>query len=210
MTATATAACAVLLFVGTGCSSGGDERASTDTTISEKTTVAPDTTGQASTTTTLGAPPPAGAVPFVDLATASPNDGVSPAGSGCAPGTITTLPDGSWFGALRSIDAAAGTLGLDLECLYTGDAANAAATAAGEAEVPVPNDVYVRNESPTVRTLHVVPDVAVAVVTLELVGGVQFEPTKTGLAAADSLVDHPVWIDVKNSWVVAIQEQYFP
>ncbi|MGZ4759527.1 MAG: hypothetical protein ACXV95_10745 [Acidimicrobiales bacterium] len=191
-----------------GCSSSSKDE--TSGTSAEKSAVAPETTAStAAPTTTLGPPPPAGTIPFVDLGADAATDGVSPIGSGCTPQT-TGLPDGRWFGGLRSIDTAAGTLGLDLECLFTGDAANAAAAADGASEVPVPNDVYVRNENQTVRTLHAVSDVAVGVLTYQLVGGVQFEPTKTGLATAGTLVDKSIWVEVLDGWVVAIQEQYFP
>jgi len=200
----------VVLGSTAGCSSHGDKNTSTDTSSAEKSAVAPETTEETSTTTTLGPPPPPGTIPFVDLGADAATDGVSPIGSGCAPGSSAALPDGRWFGQLKAVDTASSTIGLDLQCLFTGDAANAAATEDGASEVPVPNDVYVRNESKALRTLHVIDDVAVGVLTYELVGGVQFQPTKTGMAAAATLVDHPVWVEVKSGWVVAIQEQYFP
>ncbi len=199
-----------LLVLGTvACSSGGTD-ASTDTSSAEKSAVAPETTtAKATTTTTLGPPPPAGAVPFVDLGADAATDGASPVGSGCSPGTPTTLPDGRWFGELRSIDTAASTVGLDLECLFTGDAANAAATADGASEVPVPDDVYIRNESPTIRTLHAVPLVSVGLLQNDG-GSTSYEPTQSGVGAAGPLVDRSVWVHVVDGWVVAIQQQYFP
>ena len=112
---------------------------------------------------------------------ASP-DGTSASGSGCAPQS-PTLPDGQWFGRLKAIDTTAGTIGFDLECFFVGDAANAAATADGQTEVPVPDDVYIRNESETVRTQHAVTDVAVGVLGS---GGAStdYEPGLSGLSSA--------------------------
>ncbi len=165
------------------------------------------TTAAKTTTTTLGPPPPAGSIPFVELQP-QPPDSTSPSGSGCTP-QASTLPDGQWFGQLRSIDTVAGTLGFDLECFFVGDAANAAAAADGGTEIPVPDDVYIRNESPTVRTEHAVSGVAVGVLGA---GGsaTVFEPTAHGLPSAGVLIDRPVWLDVQSGWVIAIQQQFFP
>ena len=205
---------AVLMVSVVACSSGGSSGSGSSTTsaatASSETT---GTVGGSSTTaganTTLGPQPAPGAVPFIESYPVPPADGTSPAGSGCTPGTTATLPDGRWFGILQSIDSAGGTIGFDLECLFTGDAANAAATADSASEVPVPNDVYVRNESSTVRTLPAVADVAVGLLQ-DGGASTSFEPTKAGLAAAAPLVDRPVWVLVTGGWVVAIQQQYFP
>jgi len=47
------------------------------------------------------------------------------------PHSTTDLPDGRWFGTLKTVESDAGTLGLDLACCYGGGAANHAARAAG-------------------------------------------------------------------------------
>jgi hypothetical protein len=206
----ATIGCLVVLSVIAGCSSGG-HGASSDTTAAQQSTAAPDTSTAGPGPTTVASPPPAGTIPFLDLVTDAATDGVSPIGSGCTP-TTSSLPDGRWLGRLASVDTTAGTLGLDLECLFTGAAADAAATADGSSSVPVPDNVYLRNNNPRIYELPVVPDVAVGVLTYEKIGGVQFEPTRTGLPAAAALVSRPepVWIQVVDGWVVAIQQQYLP
>lgn len=201
-----------LLLIVAACSSdgNGDERASS-TTESGSNFGSTGSTGSTSdrTSTTLGPAPAAGTAPFVEINASSGTDGVSPEGSGCAPGTLDALPDGQWFGTLAFVDPAAGTLDLDLACLFFNAAANAAATADGASEVPVPDDVYVRNENPAVHTEPVVPDVAVAF--LENGGGsATFEPTVSGLEAAAPIAGRAVWIHVVGGWVVAIQQQYFP
>jgi len=191
----------VVLTAATACSNGdGGGSASTETTTTVATT----------TVATTGPPPPAGTIPFIEFGGASPADGVSAAGSGCAPPSATSLPDGQWFGILKAVDAAAGTVGLDLACLFGGTAADAAAKADGSAEIPVPNGHWTRNQSPNVYTEHAVAGVSVGVLTYGQVGGVTFSPTEHGLAAAAPLVGNPVWLEVTGGWVTTIQEQYFP
>ena len=209
MTSAAGALGLFLVLTAGACSSGSKDDAS-PSAAAEKSAVAPETTSTTvarTTTTTLGPPPPPGSIPFVVIEPASP-DGTSASGSGCAPQS-PTLPDGQWFGRLKAIDTTAGTIGFDLECFFVGDAANAAATADGQTEVPVPDDVYIRNESETVRTEHAVTDVAVGVLGS---GGAStdYEPGLSGLSSAGALVDRGVWLEVHDGWVVAIQQQFFP
>jgi len=209
MTSAAGALGLFLVLTAGACSSGSKDDAS-PSAAAEKSAVAPETTSTTvarTTTTTLGPPPPPGSIPFVVIEPASP-DGTSASGSGCAPQS-PTLPDGQWFGRLKAIDTTAGTIGFDLECFFVGDAANAAATADGQTEVPVPDDVYIRNESETVRTEHAVADVAVGVLGS---GGAStdYEPGLSGLSSAGALVDRGVWLEVHDGWVVAIQQQFFP
>ena len=161
-----------------------------------------------STSTTPGTEPPAASIPFIQHAASSPPDGVSPAGSGCRPPRPTVLPDGRWFGELKTVAPDAGTLGLDVACFYGGSAANAAAKAAGQ-HVPVPNDIFISNTSPNVLTLHAVSDVAVGLLGANG-SAVAYYPTKTGLEEATPVMSNWVWVDVASGWVVAIQQQYIP
>jgi hypothetical protein len=207
---TAVLVLAGLLIVATtaGCSSDSKDDASPGTGA-EKGAVASETTSTTAaktTTTTLGPPPPPGSIPFVDPFTSS--TGTDPAGSGCTPQS-SSLPDGKWFGQLKAVDTTAGTVGLDLECLFVGDAANVAAAADGQTEIPVANDHYIRNENDTVRTQPAVSEVAVGVLGA---GGnaTAYEATASGLSSAGVLIDHPVWLQVQDGWVIAIQEQFFP
>lgn len=73
-------------------------------------------------------------------------------GSGCTPGTDTTLPDGEWFGFFDFVSAV--SVDFDLACFFVGDAATIAAAEDG-AESPPPNDYHIRNVNPLVRTLEV-------------------------------------------------------
>jgi hypothetical protein len=103
----------------------------------------------------------------------------------------------------------AGTIGLDLACLYWGDAANAAAKGDGVTPIPVPNDHYERNRSPLVYMQPAVPRVAVGVLGAGGSATTRY-PTAYGVAAAKRLIGAPVWIQISQGWVVAIQQQYFP
>jgi len=206
---------ALLVTVVAACSSGTKSHttASTQATVTTRTTATSQGTATtnaspSATTTTLGPPPPAGSIPFISFHGQSPPDGVSPAGSGCTPPSVTTLPDGSWFGMLKTVDPNAGTIGFDLACIYGGDAANAAAKADGE-PTPVMNDHYTRNKSTNIYTLHAVPGVAVGVLGANG-SATTYYPTRTGLAAATPLIDTWVWVQVNRDWVVAIQQHYSP
>ncbi len=205
----------VLLLTTSACS--GDD--ASDVGVTSATTVVgpvPGSSGSppatSATTATSSVPPPAGTAPFVTFPPAS-TDGVSPEGSGCSPSSANELPDGIWFGVLTSVDPSAGTVGLDLACLFFGQAANAAAAADGFTEIPVPNDYWIRNASTNVYTLPVVPDVAV--VTLVEDRPAEFAPPETGLDAVARVETSPLlrpdwWIEVRDGWVVAMQQQYFP
>jgi hypothetical protein len=167
--------------------------------------------GSGSTTTTVGSPPEPPATP-IDYPS-GPDDGVSPDGSGCSPPSTSTLPEGTWFGVLTGVDPAAVTVSFDLACLFTGDAANAAATEDGFSEIPVPNDYWIRNANPLGYTLPAVPDVAV--VTLAGPGYSEPAATQTGLDGVDWHGTEPGtfwrgWIVVDDGWVTVVQQQFFP
>lgn len=68
------------------------------------------------------------------------------------------LTDGRYPVFVKAADATSGseTVTVDVIQLYTGEAANKASKEDG-GEVPVPNDIYTRNESKKLRTLPVAP-----------------------------------------------------
>jgi hypothetical protein len=114
---------------------------------------------------------------------------------------------------LTGVDPAAVTVSFDLACLFTGDAANAAATEDGFSEIPVPNDYWIRNANPLGYTLPAVPDVAV--VTLAGPGYSEPAATQTGLDGVDWHGTEPGtfwrgWIVVDDGWVTVVQQQFFP
>jgi hypothetical protein len=203
-----------MMIVG-GCSTK-KETASTTSTPSiagTSSTSASTSASTSSTSTTKPAPAP----PAVPITIPASTDGTSPDGSGCAPPPGPVLPDGIWFGTLKAVDPGAGTIGLDLACWFTGDAANAAATADGQTDVPVPNDYYIRNKVKLVYTLRAAPTVQVLVLAKGPDGtiGSSLGPPSTGIAAAtdllgDSQIPGLVWVQVTDGWVVVVQQQYVP
>jgi hypothetical protein len=129
------------------------------------------------------------------------------------------LEDGRHFGFIRSVDVAAQTMRFDLAYFLTGDEANQAAAEHGD-EVPVPNDYYIVNDNPKLRTLAISPAVDVWVIDwqdcCELVQG-EVQPFMDAFAtkhhAWDALYqgsEAPYWVTVENGAVVKIEVQFLP
>ena len=202
-----------LIVLASACSSSSHQTASSTSSSTALPAAAVTTTASVSSSSTVAtkaAPKP----PSTPIAITTLADGTSPDGSGCSPGA-TTLPDGIWFGVLKTVDTKAGTVGIDLACWFAGDAANAAAvTDDPGAEVPVPNDYYVRNQVPTVYTTHATPDVAVVPLEASAGGPSGLNgPTQTGVAAATGILNSPsqlVWLKVTDGWVTVVQAQFTP
>jgi hypothetical protein len=129
------------------------------------------------------------------------------------------LEDGRHFGDIVSIDVEDQTLVLDLAYFLTGDEANEAAEEHGD-EVPVPNDYYIVNDNPKLRTLQVAPDVRLLVIDwgdcCELTEG-EIQPFVDAFATEDHEWDSMYqgsmswyWLTVEDGVVVEIEEQYLP
>jgi hypothetical protein len=129
------------------------------------------------------------------------------------------LEDGRHFGDIVSIDVEDQTLVLDLAYFLTGAEANEAADEHGD-EVPVPNDYYIVNDNPKLRTLDVAPDVEVLVIDwgncCELQEG-EIQPFVDAFATEDHAWDAMYqgsdswyWLTVEDGVVVEIEEQYLP
>ena len=98
-------------------------------------------------------------------------------------------------------------------CRSSGDAATKAAAEDGQ-ESPPPNDYYIRNVNPRLRTLPVTPDARLSLTRQTLNAG------GSGSAAANVEVDlatiqangrdHLFWATVQGGRIVALEEQYVP
>jgi hypothetical protein len=173
----------------------------TSTSLSAESTstsvTAPTTTQPVTTSTTPPSTAPAGT---------APGDGVL--GSGCSPGAGTTLPEGEWFGFVQS--ASASGIEFDLACFLTGQAAVDAAAEDGE-ESPPPNDYYIRNDNPLIRSLDVSSE---AEVTWYPTSDPSSETVVTFEQWAEEVVgrgfEFGVWLDVIDGQVVEIREQWVP
>lgn len=124
------------------------------------------------------------------------------------------LPDGRHPVFVTRVDAKGRTITFDLIRFYTGDAAVKAA-AADHQESPPPNDYYIRNTNPRLRTLPVRPGapITVNVLAAESTGSA----TKNITVTLDKLAGwfpNPIkpmfWITVRGGTVTKINEQYLP
>lgn len=192
------------------CSSGDSEEEAAPTTstsaVATTTTAAPTTA--APTTTAAPRPSPATLPLRIPVST----DGTSPNGDGCSPEEGDALPDGLWFGTF-TVDGDG--LAIDLACFYTGEAADAAALEDDPAaEVPVPNDYYVRDQ---VARTYPVP-LGEGTLTLALdQGGASTDflapaPEAAGAVAAveASAVPFRGWVLVLDGVATVVQQQYLP
>jgi hypothetical protein len=163
----------------------------TSTTTAPTTTTSSTTTTSAATTTTI-------------------DTNSLAEGSGCTPGGAG-LGDGVWFGFVDSANATA--IEFDLACWFTGDAAALAAAEDGE-ESPPPNDYYIRNVNPQLRTISVAT--GTDVFWLPDIGDPSTQTTVpyadwlTGRTARGSGYQPGVWLTIAGGEIVHIEEQYVP
>ena len=108
------------------------------------------------------------------------------------------------------------TLTFDLAIFLTGKEAREAAAEAGD-EVPVPNDVYIVNDNPKLRTVPLAPTAKILLLKwsrcCDVIVPVDFEEFAGYLT--DPTDDFhgtlsPYWIRVFNGLIVKVQEQYLP
>jgi hypothetical protein len=133
---------------------------------------------------------------------------------GTAKAEPAVLVDGRHPVIIKSVDADRRRITFDLIQLYLGqDAAREAAK--DHQESPPPNDVYLRNVNPRLRTLPVRSDATITCNTLT--AGYTGSATKDVQVPLDRLAivlprggAGPFWITVRHDQVVKIAEQYLP
>lgn len=187
--------------------------------------VAPPSSGQGDVLapsepdTPASSPPDAGAATEPDAPEATepppPTDGDEPASD-------PVIEDGRHPVFLVELDVPGRSIAFDVIQFLTGDEA----IAAYEEDVPEdpdvgpPNDYWIRNVSPRLRTLPIVADVTVTVIRLGGPSGTEpvawtLEELPAHLAAQTDVPDgrlgwNPFWLTVEDGVVVAIDEQYLP
>ena len=125
------------------------------------------------------------------------------------------LVDGRHPVYLRTVDPDRRTITLDLIQFYWGDDATREA-AKDHKESPPPNDYYIRNVNPRLRTLPVRADATITVNTLAAgYTGSAIKNVNVQLYRLEILLDArgdspPFWITVRHHRVVKIAEQYLP
>jgi hypothetical protein len=133
-------------------------------------------------------------------------------------GPATTEPaalaDGRHPVYIKSVDAAGRTVTFDLIQFFTGEAANKAAAEDGE-ESPPPNDYYIRNVNPRLRTLPVRDGapITVNVLAAQATGS----STKDVPVTLEKLASYfpnsgtpPFWITVAQGQVTEMAQQFLP
>jgi hypothetical protein len=189
-----------IAFAATACGDDDDAAATTDVPVTSLPAAATTTAPPAATTATP---------PTTTAATTTTDTDALASGSGCTPGP-GALPDGEWFGFVA--DASAAELEFDLACWFIGDAAIAATAEDGE-ESPPPNDYYVRNTNPALRTVPVADDAQVswlANVGSPALATIDYPTWLTQRVARGVEMQPGVWITITGGDVATIEEQYVP
>jgi hypothetical protein len=109
---------------------------------------------------------------------------------------------------LKTIDPGRGRITFDLIQFYQGDQATTQA-AKDHQESPPPNDYYIRNVNPKLRTLPVQADATIT--ANQLAGSNQDVPVTLAKLATLTHERSPVfWLTVRHDQVVKIGEQWVP
>jgi hypothetical protein len=161
-----------------------------------------------------------GAAPAAPVAAAPTTPPASPAANAPATNTDATtsqpvvLVDGRHPVIIKTVDPDRRRITFDLIQFYQGDDATSEA-AKDHQESPPPNDYYIRNANPRLRTLPVRSDATIT--TNTLTAGYTGSATKNVQVPLDRLaivLPHggagPFWITVRHDQVVKIAEQYVP
>jgi hypothetical protein len=132
------------------------------------------------------------------------------ASGGTPKGSPAVLVDGRHPVFVANVDPGRRTIRFDLIQFYWGDEATREA-ARDHQESPPPNDYYIRNVNPRLRTLPVRADATITVNSLGL-GSETDQPVS--LARLATLVRAPgwppFWITVRHGQVVRIAQQWVP
>jgi hypothetical protein len=133
-----------------------------------------------------------------------------------------TLEDGRHFGFIRSVDVGGRTIAFDLAYWLSGEEANQAYQEATGETGPVPNDHFVVNDNPTLRTLPLSPDLRLRLLDWNHCCETFFDGDlslfEQAIATQEDVTDGDVryagvsqyWVTVENGVVTEIEEQYSP
>jgi hypothetical protein len=139
-----------------------------------------------------------------------------------SPSVSAALEDGRHFGYVRSVDPDAGTIEFDLAYFLSGEEANQAYQEATGDTGPVPNDHFVVNDNPMLRTLTLAPDVRLRLLDWNRCCETFFDGDLSLFAQAieqrGDVTDGDLiyrglsqwWVTVKDGVVTQIEEQYSP
>jgi hypothetical protein len=146
----------------------------------------------------------------------TPAPTVPPTTTTVAPTTTPALEDGRHAAMITGLDAAAGTLQVDVIQFLTGGAAIAAWDEAHPDDPGgPPNDYFIVNDNPRLRVLPVATGVTVTVVDGVEQHEIAWADLPARLAGAPMTVGNavwpnPFWLTVSDGTITAIDEQYIP
>jgi hypothetical protein len=128
--------------------------------------------------------------------------------------TAAPLPDGRHPALITGIDVSTRQVTVDIVQFFTGTAAATAAQEDGAAEVPPPNDYWVRNKNNLLRTLTVASDLRITVNTLA--AAETGNSRKDAVVSLEKLASYPsregrlFWVTVSGNVITVIAEQFLP
>lgn len=181
------------------CGDDGDDEASSSATTTVSTS-APDDTSTSAPSTAPGSTAPGGST--------------TPTTNADSDGGLD-LDDGRHPAYLTSVDVAGRTLTFDVIQFLTGSEATTAYQAeTGETDTP-PNDYFIVNENPKLRTAPVSSGVTVQLVRLADDSDADLDPgtwdeLPAYLAQPGIQEFSPFWLTVSGGEVTAIEEQFLP
>lgn len=138
-----------------------------------------------------------------------------PASSPAEP-VATDLADGQHFGFLKSVDAGGRTIGIDIAQWLTGAAANTAYAEETGDNSGAPNDYFIKNVNPRLRTLK---DAEITVQNIAPPRYPQVDATDVAsnlrdlarfVADTDASPRFLAWVTLRGGVVVELHEQYVP
>jgi hypothetical protein len=162
---------------------------------------------------------------FDDSDTQIASGEVTPGADGAHPTPVPEtgqLEDGRHFGFVRFVDVAGRTIEFDLAYWLSGEEANQAYQEATGDRGPVPNDHFVVNDNPALRTLVLAPDARLVLLDWNHCCDATFDGDLAIFARAVELQDDVLdgdllyrglsswWVTVENGVVTRIEEQYSP
>ena len=188
---------ALVLLLGSGCSSNSGQSAApapaTQAAPASPTTHTPTTQSPTTHSPT----------------TSSPDPRPRP-----VPPRSSDLADGRYPARITRVDPAARRVTVDVVQFFFGEDAIRAARQDGSRDIPPPNDYWIRNSSPTLRTLRVGSG---APITVNVLGAAESGSSTTNVAktlaglAALGPPDYALfWLTVSDGTVTRIAEQYLP
>jgi hypothetical protein len=149
---------------------------------------------------------PAPAAPVTAAPPASPLAKAPTGASGATSNEPAVLADGRHPVLLKAIDPGRGTVTFDLVQYFRDEAATREA-AKDHQESPPPNDSYMRNVNPRLRTLPVGADAAI---TANQLAGSNVPVSLGRLASLTRTGSGVFWITVRSGQIVQIGEQWSP